>query len=132
MGKWCDEGETNVGNIYLKNQAQNAALYLGLYKDTTEPAETAILVGLTEPSGYGYARMALSPGDWAEGPQGTFVQPEKIFMPSGGAWGNVYGYFVCTVATGTAGKLLGVEHFSTPYNVQAGYALRISPEVAIG
>lgn len=132
MAKWCDEGETNVGNIYLKNQAQNANLYLGLYTvPTTEPAETANLASLTEPVGNGYARITLAPADWAESPQGTFSNLQKIFTASGGNWGNVYGYFIATSLDGT-GKLVGVEQFTDgPYNVVNGSVVKITPKMPI-
>lgn len=132
MAKWCDEGETNVGNIYLKNQAQNANLYLGLYTaPTTEPAETAALASLTEPSGFGYARIALAPAGWTESPQGTFAQTQKTFTASGGNWGNVYGYFIATSSDGT-GKLVGVEQFSDgPYNVVNGSIVKVTPALPI-
>lgn len=129
--KWVDEGETNVGNIYLKNQTQNPYLYLGLYTNATEPVETAALASLTEPVGNGYARMALTPADWAESPQATFSNLQKTFTASGGNWGNVYGCFIATSSDGT-GKLVGVEHFTDgPYNVSDGSVVKVTPKVTI-
>lgn len=131
MAKWCDEGETNVGNIYLKNQAQNTNLYLGLYTNTTEPAETATLASLTEPVGNGYARIALTPADWTESPQATFANLQKTFTASGGDWGNVYGWFLATSSDGT-GKLVMVEHFSDgPYNTPNGSIVKVTPKITI-
>jgi len=52
-GKWVDEGENRVADILFDDQAVDAYLYLGLYTDVTEPAETAVLSGLTEESGSG-------------------------------------------------------------------------------
>ena len=129
--KWVDEGETNVGNIYFKNQAQNTNLYLGLYTNATEPAETAALASLTEPVGNGYARIALAPADWAESPQATFSNLQKTFTASGGNWGNVYGCFIATSSDGT-GKLIGVEQFTDgPYNVSDGSVVKVTPKVTI-
>lgn len=131
MAKLVDEGETNVGNIYLKNQAQNTNLYLGLYTNTTEPGETAALASLTEPVGNGYARIALAPADWTESPQGTFANLQKTFTASGGNWGNVYGCFIATSSDGT-GKLVGVEHFTDgPYNVSDGSQVKVTPKITI-
>ena len=129
MAKWCDEGETNVLNIYLKNQAQNANLYLGLYTNSVEPAEDATLASLTEPSGNGYGRQTIAPGDWTVSPSDTATAAQKTFTASGGAWGNVYGYFIATSVDGT-GKLLCVEHFTNgPYNVQDGGSVKVTPKI---
>lgn len=130
MAKLCDEGEADMGLIYLKNQTQNANLYLGLYTSpTTEPAEDATLASLTEPSGGGYARIALAPADWTQNGS-IFTQPQKTFNCSGAAWGNVYGYFICNVASGTAGKLIAVEQFGDgPYNVPDGGAVKETPKI---
>lgn len=129
--KWVDEGETNVGNIFLKNQTQNPNLYLGLYTNATEPGETAALASLTEPVGNGYARIALTPADWTESPQATFNNLQKTFTASGGNWGNVYGCFIATSSDGT-GKLVGVEHFTDgPYNVSDGSVVKVTPKIVI-
>jgi len=58
----------------------------------------------------------------------THVQ--KTFLAAGGAWGQVYGYFICDVITGDAGNLLFVEHFSDgPYNVLNGLSVLITPAI---
>lgn len=132
MSKWVDEGETNVGDIYFRNQTQNVNLYLGLYLNTDEPAEDDVLADLTEPSGDGYARIILAPAGWTEDPQGTFKQALKIFTAVGGDWGDVYGYFICTVSSGVSGKLIAVEHFSDgPYYAGAGDSVVVETKVAI-
>ncbi|RLB06412.1 MAG: hypothetical protein DRG83_00080 [Deltaproteobacteria bacterium] len=131
MAKWTDQGETDVGNIYLKNQTQNSYLYLGLYTNTSEPAESATLSDITEPSGGGYSRKQLNPSDWTENPQGTFSQPEQTFTASGADWGNIYGYFIATSSDNT-GKLIAVEHFSDgPYNIKDGHSVKITPKITI-
>lgn len=129
---WTDEGETNVINIYLKNQAQNTNLYLGLFKNLGHPTELWTLASLIEPVGNGYARIALTPADWTESPQSVAVQPAKVFTASGGDWGNVIGYFIATVQTGTAGKLLQVVHFEDgPYEVKNTKTLAVDVGVKV-
>jgi len=130
MAKWCDEGETSVGNVYLKNDTQ-VSKYLGLFKDTTEPAEDATLATITEVSGNGYARIQLLEADWTEqATKGEFKNLQKTFTAAGGTWGAVYGYFICTTASGTAGKLLAVELFSDgPYTVNDGWSVKVTPTV---
>jgi hypothetical protein len=132
MACWCDEGENNVLDCYLKGTAR-PAFYLGLYiNPTSEPAEDATLASLTEPSGNGYGRIQLQDADWTlSGTNPTLAtHVQKTFSCSGGAWGNVYGYFICTAGSGTAGKLLAVEQFSDgPYNVPDGGAVKITPKI---
>ena len=129
MPKLVDEGENRILNILLGATAVDATLYLGLYTNTTEPAETANLAAITEPSGNGYARISLSRGaNWTiSGDLATYL--EQTFTATG-VWGNVYGYFIATSSDGT-GKLLFVEQFSNgPYNVQNnGDAIKVTPKI---
>jgi hypothetical protein len=130
MAKFCDEGEAEMGDIALKGSpTAYDNLYLGLFTDASEPAEDATLAGLTEPASGGYARIAMAKADWTKsGSQFTMLQ--KTFNCSGAAWGNVYGYFICTVVSGTAGKLWAVELFSDgPYNVPDGGAVKVTPKL---
>ncbi len=132
MAKLCDEGETSLGDVYLRAQAQ-PDFYLGLYKNTTEPAESAVMTDITEadtPGQNGYARIQLADGDWTESPQGTFTNLQKTFTCATTNWGSVYGYFITTAATGTAGKLIAVEHFSDgPYTVNVGWSVKVTPKM---
>jgi|GEM_PF-1333692 len=133
MAKWCNEGETQVGNIYLKKDTVTD-LWVGLYKDVTEPAEDGTLAGLTEvPVASGYARIALTNTDWTEqATKGEFLHIQKIFTASGGDWGDVYGYFLTDCASGTGGKLVAVEDFSDgPYTVNDGWSVKVTPKVTI-
>lgn len=125
MPKMCNEGINDALNILWKGTTR-PSFYLGIYTNTTEPAATAVMTGITEPSGYGYARQQLVDGDWTEGSQ-VITNVQKTFAASGGAWGNCYGYFITTALTGTAGKLYAVEQFSDgPYNIPDGGAAKIT------
>lgn len=130
-GKWCDEGENDVLRVYLKGDVSHrASLYLGLYTSpTSEPAEGATLADLTEPSGNGYSRIAMTDSDWSVS-NDLATHAEKTFTATG-PWGNVYGYFICTVNSGTSGLLLAVEQFSNgPYNVQNnGDQVRVTAKI---
>ena len=135
MAKWCNEGETSVGNVYLKATAK-PDYYLGLYKNTSEPEETAVMTDITEadtPGQNGYARIQLLDADWTEqATKGVFKNLQKTFTASGAAWGSIYGYFITTAATGTAGKLVGVETFSDgPYTINDGWSAKVTPQVTI-
>jgi hypothetical protein len=133
MAKWCNEGETWAGNILLKGSAQTTK-YLGLYKDADEPAEDATLSTITEVTvAFDYARIALSDGDWTEGgTKGVFTNLEKTFTANGGAFGAVTGSFITTTASGTAGKLLAVEHFADGvHNIADGASQKVTPVITI-
>lgn len=131
MPKWVDEAENWLLDVAFKQVTSPPSnVYLGLYTNSSEPNEDATLTSITEPSGYGYARIAIACGaDWTlSGSEVTAAQ--KTFSCSGGNWGNIYGYFICTVSSGTAGKLLAVEQFSDgPYNVQDGGSVKITAKL---
>jgi len=128
-GKWCDEGEYRVADILFGSQAVDATLYLGLYKDVSEPAENATLAGLTEESAAGYARIALARGSWViSGDAASFAQQT---FTAAAAWGLVYGYFVGTTPD-DGGKLLCVEDFSDgPYDVGNGDSIKVTPKITV-
>lgn len=133
-GKLTNEGEIDVISWYLKNVQTSRganALYLGLYTDTTEPLETATLAsGITELALTGYARIQLLDADWS-GAADIATNLAKTFT-AGEAWGNIYGYFICNVATGTVGELIFVEHFSTgPFNVANTKTIEITPTITV-
>jgi hypothetical protein len=133
MAKWCDEGESSVGDVYLREQA-NPAKWLGLFENATEPAEDATMAAITEQAvGLGYGRIQLAAGDWTEqATKGVFKNVQKIFTAVGGSWGNQYGYFITTAQTGTAGKLLEAELFSDgPYLVNDGWSVKVTPQITI-
>lgn len=128
MAKLVNEGENRILNILLGATAVDSNLYLGLYTNETEPAETDALVQITEPSGNGYERKTLARGSWSiTDDLASFAQ--QTFAATG-AWGNVYGYFISTSSDGS-GKLLFVEQFTNgPYNVQNnGDEIKVTPSV---
>jgi hypothetical protein len=131
MAKFVNEGLKRVGDILFGAQAVDATLYLGLYKNIAEPAVGDALVNLTEHSGDGYARIALSRGDWTVSPEGLAEYAEQTFTANGGDWGNIYGYFIATSSDNT-GKLLAVETFSDgPYDIKDNHSVRVTPKIDI-
>jgi hypothetical protein len=135
MPKMCNQGINEVLNYWWAGLLGASAvsprpsIYIGLYTaPTSEPAATATLSSLTEPSGYGYARIQLNDGDWTVASQ-IATNLQKTFTASGGNWGNVYGYFICDCASGTSGNLIAVENFSDgPYNVVNGGSVKVTPK----
>ena len=135
MSRLHDQGEANIGNVYLRNQAQNTNLFLGLYTNGTQPIQADTMVQVTEVSGGGYARITLPPADWVQvggqtGEGGTrFDQPQRTFTFNS-AVGNVTGYFITTALTGTAGLLITTEQFPVAVNVnQTGFEIRVTPRI---
>jgi hypothetical protein len=127
---WCDEGENRVLNILLGDTPVDGALYLGLYKNSVQPGETARVSDLTEPSGFGYARKALSRGlaNWNIAAD-TASYAEQTFLAQGGDWGDIYGYFITTSLTGTGGKLMGLEHLGSAFPVLDGKGIKVTPKI---
>ena len=121
-GKLTNEGEAHVLNTYLKGVTRGT-LYLGLYTDVVEPGEDATLATITEAA---IARVAISNADvTVVNDLATIAQ--KTFTAAA-ALGNVTGYFICNISTGTWGTLIFVENFSDgPYNVEAGQLVKVTP-----
>lgn len=132
-GKIVNEGRTYLGLVGVKNGTQRGAdsWYLGLYLNTTEPLITATLAsGLTELALTGYARIQLLDADWTN-VVGVVTNLAKTFT-AGEDWGNIYGYFITDVASGTAGDLIGVEHFSTgPFNIANTKTVDVTAELTV-
>jgi hypothetical protein len=129
VAKWCDEGETDVLRIAVKEDVSPVGtLYLGIYTNNAEPAEAADLGDITEPAGNGYARKALTAANWTvSGDLASYAQ--QIFEATG-AWGNCYGYFLAT-SVDASGHLWAVENFSNgPYNIQNnGDQIKVTPKI---
>lgn len=126
-GSIYDEGENRIANILLGATPVDGALYLGLYKDVTEPAETISLSDLSEVSGFGYSRATLSRGIWViTDNEAEYAQ--QTFLASGGDWGDVYGYFIGTTLD-NSGILLGIEHFSSHYTILDDKGIKITPKL---
>ncbi|HYF47594.1 MAG TPA: hypothetical protein VD926_15370 [Acidimicrobiales bacterium] len=112
-----DQGEYDILDIIFRGASPPASLYLGLGTGSV-PGETATLSDVTEPSGGSYARaavarnntvwptLALVSGDYR-------VDSDVITFPAPtGNWGTPTYAFICTVASGTAGRLWTVKAVS--------------------
>jgi len=131
MAKWCDEGEDDVLDVYFSNdQAHRTSLWVGLYKDSTEPAEGATIATITEETGSGYARQEITDAQWTVGAGPTATAVQVTFAATGDWTGAVRGYFLTTVVTPAAGLLLAVEHFPDPgYTVTNGGSVKVTCKV---
>lgn len=134
-GKIHYEGQSYFGSVSLKNQAQST-LYIGLYTNSSALTKEQTMTDISEVSGGGYSRVELDILDWVEEAtktvdQGTlFSHIRKTFLFNS-AVGNVYGYFITDVSTGT-GNLIVTEHFPNAVNVnQEEFEIRITPKIEI-
>ena len=133
MGKLTDQGEHAVLEVFLGGATRGGTgnLYLGLYTDVAEPAETANLATITEltEGANGYDRIAMIDANWTVTADEA-VQPQQSFTANGGDWGNVAGYFITDANTGNVGNLIFVENFSDgPYNILDTMSCKITPTI---
>ena len=114
-----DEGETLLLELAAQRilTDRDADLELGLFTNSAA-TETITEATITEPTGGGYARKALTDGNWsASGDESTYAQ--QTFTATGSAFtGSIYGYFIATKAAGGTQRLLQVEIDSNgPYTI---------------
>ena len=127
-GILVDEGKDRILNQLFVATAVDATLYLGIYLDTVQPDPADGLAEITEVTGDGYSRIALTRGTWTVLDK-VATYPKQTFTATG-TWGDCYGYFICNVASGTGGILIGVEHFSDgPYLVGNGDEVDITCKI---
>jgi len=130
MALILDYGKKNIIDIYLRNEAQNANLYLGLFTSPSSENPATTLSNIVEPLGGGYARIPLAPGDWSNVNVTYAAQPQKSFPISGGSWEGVRGYFICDIVSGIGGTLIGLEFFSDgPYDITYPGGIHVTPKI---
>lgn len=126
-----NEGETLVAQLLFPQIAtdRGTGLELGLFTNGTV-GETTTEAQITEPTGTGYARIALTDGTWdVSGSIASY--PQQIFTGGVGGWsGTVQGYFVAT--TGTTPRLIAIEvDPNGPYVINEGDTYGITPVVNV-
>lgn len=127
---WMDEGENHILNILLGATPVDGTWYVGLYKNATQPPESYTLADLVEVSGFGYARKPLTRGSWSI-TDNIATYAEQTFLASGGDWGDVWGYFITNVISGTTGKLIALEHQDAALNITDGKGIKVVPKITI-
>jgi hypothetical protein len=97
-------------------------LYVGL--STADPLDTA--AGIAEPSGNGYARVAVTPATgFSAAASRAVVQNGVITFPqASGAWGTITHWFICDHATNTS--------FGTDVELLAHGSLSVSKVIVNG
>jgi len=120
------EGLQFLLELLSARQSLPANFYLGLATDASL-AENATLASLTEVSGTGYARIAIEPtavgfptseatgtNDWRT------IAKQVTFTGGAGGWTGANTAFLCTVSSGTAGKLLASFPLAATRTLQQG------------
>ena len=132
-----DEGEQFVCQVvFSEAQTPPIAYYLGL-DNRTSLAEADTLASLSgEPTGNGYARQAVNSDatDWTVSQDSGDYQAKSktvTFSATGGSWGPVTKLFLCTVATGTSGKLLCSLALSQSRTLASGESLQADMTIKI-
>jgi hypothetical protein len=130
-----DEGEQAILSAYFDTDlagfgAPPASLYMGLDNRTALAENDTLSMGtFNELSGGGYARQAIStstgftlsqPGAYY---QATQVANSSFGPATSGGMGTAKYRFLCTVSTGTSGKLIASLALSTTRTINQGDTL---------
>lgn len=106
----ADEGEIDILDVYVEDQAVRTSTHFRLYNDT--PAETDTLSTLVnEVSGTGYGGITVTRGtDWSapalDSGDGMSTSVVKTYT-AGGTWTAATQLVWATVGSGTSGLFLG-------------------------
>jgi len=126
-----NEGETLIANLIFANADVDRGTDLELLLFTnSEPGETITAATLTEPTGTGYARIALTDGSWTVTGD-TASYPLQTFTTGAGGWsGTVQGYAI--VSTGSTPRIVTIEvDHSGPYTFNENDTYDVTPNVTI-
>ena len=115
----------------LTNDFQSGSIWVGLLHTTdinTAPVATSTLSTITELATNGYARQSCAfaavSGQATVGAQVTFT---FTGTPTGG---TATGWFLCTVASGTAGTLIGAVNLAAARTYLNGDTQKVTPTVS--
>lgn len=131
------EGLTFFGETALSEaQSVPASFYLGLGTGAL-PTLAQGLADITEVSGTGYARQAIASNNTdivtsADGNYMKFTCSEETFTGGAGGWTEADYAFLCTVSSGTSGKLLAAVDLSTPQTLGENDLLKVTFAVEFG
>ena len=129
MAGFCpDEGEALIASWTFGNITTDKGtnMELGLFTNAA-PGETITEATITEPTGTGYARIALTDGSWT-GAADTRSYAQQTFTAGAGGWsGSVQGYFISS--NGTTARIVVIEVDSNgPYTFAEGDTYKITPQ----
>jgi hypothetical protein len=125
-----DEGEEYFIKVAISEQLSvPTTFYLGLSQSSESTlGETVTLSSVNEVSGSGYARQGINSdgtdwtvsqdsGDWQ-------AQSKEVTFSASGTWSAALSMFLCTVASGTNGKLIATKDLSQSRTLYNGDQLK--------
>ena len=126
-----NEGETLIANLIFANADVDRGTDLELLLFTnSEPGETITAATLTEPTGTGYSRIALTDGSWTVTGDTASYALQTFTTGTGGWSGSVQGYAIVT--TGTTPRILTIEvDPNGPYTFNENDTYDVTPNVTI-
>lgn len=126
-----DEGELLLVDLMCKRVLtdRDADLQMGLFTNVA-PGETITEATITEPTGTGYARIALTDASWT-GAASSRSYAQQTFTAGAGGWtGSIQGYFINTNAAGGTKRLIAIEvDVNGPYTLNASDTYKITPTI---
>lgn len=130
-----DQGEQDIlETFYVNISVPPSDIFIGLSNTTL--GETSTLAGLTEVSGSGYARQTISrsttgwptrqlnAGDW------QITSQQRTFSATG-TWTTANYAFLCSVSSGTSGRIWNYLQLSSPVTLNNGESLSITWKVQL-
>jgi hypothetical protein len=132
------EGEEALLSAYFDTDlagfgAPPANLYMGLRTNASADTDT-LASGLTEVSGTGYSRIAnATTTGWALSNVSSIWRAttgNNVFT-AGGTWTTAVALFICTVSSGTSGKLISSATLSTNRTLVNGDTLTCTAYLAL-
>ncbi len=134
-----DEGEQAILSAYFDTDlsgfgAPPASLYVGLRTSSPGIAESDALTTLTEVSGTGYARQAVSTTagfTLSQVSDAYRATSGNVVFTASGTWSAAAALFLCTVSSGTSGKLIASVALSTSRTLVSGDTLTITLYVGL-
>lgn len=130
------QGLQDILEVFFRGTTPYSTLYVGLAEDESL-AENATLSSITEVSGSGYQRQPLSRGstDWPTSEStGTYdwrVKSAQVTFTATGTWSTARTAFLCTVASGTSGRLIASAPLSQPRTLGNGDQLKVDFTVTL-
>lgn len=119
---------------FSEEQSVPANFYMGLATDVSPLDEDSSLASITEVSGSGYARQAVASNDTdmqsaAAGTNDRKMSTKTVTFTATGNWTGAETVFLCTVASGTAGKLLASGALSETRTLTNNDTLDVAIEI---
>jgi hypothetical protein len=122
MGTFSDYWENEIlDHVFGKGEYSPPTIYVGL--SATDPGDSG--VGLSEPSGNGYARVQTTESDWNVAAGGLLDNANTIlFSTASGDWGTLTHFVLFDSASG--GHLLAYGALSQPKAFGSGDTARFA------